>query len=99
MRRILIDHARKRRASKRAGAYPPPAQTQSTAHYIDVLEIDRAISKLAGDYPRHANIVELKFFGGLDAGEIARVLSLSLRTVERDWHFAKAWLQNEVSGF
>ena len=99
MRRILVDHARKRQAAKRdAGlnAQPVPAKAPPVA---DVLDVDRALNRLGIDYPRHARIVELRFFGGLDAPEIAQVLDLSLRTVERDWQFAKAWLQHEVSGF
>jgi RNA polymerase sigma factor (TIGR02999 family) len=98
MRRILIDHARKRLAAKRdSGQFAGP--TEATARDPSVLDVDRALEKLAVDYPRHAKIVELRFFGGLDAPEIAQVMDLSLRKVERDWHFAKAWLQHEVSGF
>jgi RNA polymerase sigma factor (TIGR02999 family) len=98
MRRILIDHARRRQAAKRDGGQvklPAPEAEPGPG----ILDVDRALDKLATDYPRHARIVELRFFGGLDAPEIAKALDLSLRTVERDWHFAKAWLQHEVSGF
>ena len=98
MRRILIDHARKRRAAKR-DPHSTPAATPSGPAGPDLLDVDRALDKLAADYPRHARVVELRFFGGLVAPEIAQLLELSLRTVERDWQFAKAWLQNEVSGF
>jgi RNA polymerase sigma factor (TIGR02999 family) len=97
MRRILIDHARKRRAAKRDVARVGSAGQASAE--LDVLDIDRALDKLAGDYPRHAHIVELRFFGGLRAPEIAQALGMSLRTVERDWQFARAWLQHEVAGF
>jgi RNA polymerase sigma factor (TIGR02999 family) len=98
MRRILIDHARKRRAAKRERV--DLAQGTAIAPPInpDVLDIDSALRKMVVDYPRHARIVELRFFGGLDLPEIAKVLDLSLRTVERDWHFAKAWLNHELSG-
>jgi len=97
MRRILIDHARKRRAAKRT---EPPAPSGADRQVVDpdVLDVDRALTRLAVDYPRHAQIVELRFFGGLRAPEIAESLGLSLRTVERDWQFAKAWLQHEVAG-
>ncbi|HJZ98109.1 MAG TPA: sigma-70 family RNA polymerase sigma factor [Candidatus Solibacter sp.] len=99
MRRILIDHARKRRAAKR-GAAPADGFAAGTAPSDpDVLDVDRALTKLAEEFPRHAQVVELRFFGGLDAPEIARIMDLSLRTVERDWQFSKAWLQNELSGF
>jgi len=97
MRRILIDHARRRRAAKRGIGHAPELPPALEISRADVLDVDRALEKMAMEYPRHARIVELRFFAGLDAPEIAEVLSLSLRTVERDWHFAKAWLQNEVS--
>jgi RNA polymerase sigma-70 factor, ECF subfamily len=99
MRRILIDHARRRNARKRQtdGDLPfAPGQTPDCKP--DLLEIDLALNKMTTEYPRHARIVELRFFGGLETPEIAEVLDVSSRTVERDWHFAKAWLQNEVSG-
>jgi RNA polymerase sigma factor (TIGR02999 family) len=97
MRRILIDHARRRQAAKRDGG-PLRPSAPAAQDGPDILDMDRALERLAVDYPRHARIVELRFFGGLDAPEIAGALSLSLRTVERDWQFAKAWLQHEVSG-
>ncbi len=97
MRRILIDHARRRQAAKRdSGLNAQPVW--GTLPVPDLLDMDRALSRLEIDYPRHASIVELRFFGGLAAPEVAHVLDLSLRTVERDWRFAKAWLQHEVSG-
>jgi len=97
MRRILIDHARKRRAAKRQGVLA--VLQGATGSNADVLDVDRALQKLAVEFPRHAQVVELRFFGGLDAPEIARTMDLSLRTVERDWQFSKAWLQRELSGF
>jgi RNA polymerase sigma factor (TIGR02999 family) len=97
MRRILIDHARKRRARKRDGAQPASAARQKISE-PGVLDVDRALEKLAEAYPAHARVIELRFFGGLSDPEIARTLDLSLRTVERHLQFAKAWLQHEVSG-
>jgi RNA polymerase sigma factor (TIGR02999 family) len=96
MRRILIDHARKRRAAKRAGV-PGILKASGDVPDPDLLDVDRALQKLALEFPRHAQVVELRFFGGLDAPEIARTMDLSLRTVERDWQFSKAWLQHELS--
>ena len=96
MRRILIDHARKRRAAKRQEV--PDVLPGATGSNVDVLDVDRALQKLAAEFPRHAQVVELRFFGGLDAPEIARTMDLSLRTVERYWQFSKAWLQRELSG-
>ena len=98
MRRILVDHARKRQSAKRDHRQGTRVDS-ANAPVLDVLAVHRALDKLAVEYPRHASIVELRFFGGLDAPEIAQALDLSLRMVERDWHFAKAWLQHEVSGF
>jgi RNA polymerase sigma factor (TIGR02999 family) len=99
MRRILIDHARKRQAAKRDSGGSLAAVSRIAASDPDILDVDRALNKLAEDYPVHARLVELRFFGGLDLPEVAQVLDLSLRTVERDWNFARAWLQHEVSGF
>jgi len=98
MRRILIDHARRRRAAKRdVDRAPIAAHTESLD--VDLLDVDRALDRLAADYPRHAQIVELRFFGGLRTPEVAQVLGVSTRTVERDWQFARAWLHDEVRGF
>jgi RNA polymerase sigma factor (TIGR02999 family) len=96
MRRILVDHARARKAAKRGGfgkklsleeARELPAKTE-----VDLVELDDALENLAKDYPRKSEVVELKFFGGLDAKEIAEVLQVSEKTVLRDWNFAKLWL-------
>ena len=97
MRRILTDHARRRLAAKRLPEAPPA--NSRALEQIDVLDVDRALDKLTLDFPRHARIVELRFFGGLDSPEVARLLDLSLRTVEREWHFAKGWLKHEIVGF
>jgi len=66
-----------------------------------VLEINDALDRLGEHYPRQSRVVELRFFGGLTADETCEVLSAtgvecSLRTVERDWTFARAWLQNDL---
>jgi RNA polymerase sigma factor (TIGR02999 family) len=98
MRRILIDHARRRRASKRQ--HTPEGDCfsrQCMGFDFDVLAIHEALEKMETSYPRHVRIVELRFFGGLESPEIATALEISLSTVERSWRFAKAWLQNELS--
>ena len=59
--------------------------------------VDQALERMSARYPRPAQVVELRFFGGLDSPEIAQTLDISLSTVERDWRFAKAWLQNEIA--
>jgi DNA-directed RNA polymerase specialized sigma24 family protein len=72
---------------------------------LDILALDLALDKLAQDYPRQAQVVELRFFGGLTTGEAAEVLSgngrgdaISVSTVERDWRFARAWLHQAMRG-
>jgi len=96
MRRILVEHARAHRSAKRGGlaqkisleeARQLPAETD-----VDLLELDSALESFAKDYPRKSEVVELKFFGGLDAKEIAELLQVSEKTVLRDWNFAKLWL-------
>ena len=102
MRRILVDHARARNAAKRGGLVEkvpldeardlPPAATN------DLVALDGALEDLAKSYPRKSEVVELKFFGGLEAEEIAEVLQVSPKTVLRDWQFAKLWLCRELAG-
>jgi RNA polymerase sigma factor (TIGR02999 family) len=102
IRRILADHARGRERVKRGGEQQRVAldeeKTPRPAGEIDILEIDDALSALAALHPRQAQIVELRFFGGLSMEEIAEVTGVSLRTVAEDWKMAKAWLRRELSG-
>jgi RNA polymerase sigma-70 factor, ECF subfamily len=96
MRRILIDHARRRKSAKRTppvAAEPAGGLAPAT---LDVLSVDEALKRMTVQYPRPAQVVELRFFGGLESEEIARVLEVSLTTVERDWRFARAWLQDQM---
>jgi RNA polymerase sigma factor (TIGR02999 family) len=104
MRNILAGHARKRLAAKRGGGMTlvigdPPSEDSALS--LDVLQVHQALDRLAGEYPRQAQVVELRFFGGLSAEETREVLvangtDSSLRTVERDWAFARAWLENAI---
>ena len=96
MRRILIDHARRRGAAKRNSGESGATEAKEPGTF-DALVVDQALTRLAAQYPRHAQVVELRFFGGLDSGEVAHVLDVSVATVERDWRFAKAWLESEIS--
>jgi RNA polymerase sigma factor (TIGR02999 family) len=102
MRRILIEHARRRGAEKRGGG-----AASSTLHddalvdreaNIDILLLDRALHELGALDPRRARVVEMRFFGGLTEAEIAAVLGVSEPTVRRDWMIAKAWLFRKMSG-
>jgi RNA polymerase sigma factor (TIGR02999 family) len=106
MRRILVDYARKHSAEKRGGGEIklPLSRAGRTpvSRDVDLVALDEALMRLAGEYPRQAQVVELLFFGGLSAQETADVMSasgveISLRTVERDWRFARAWLHQEMS--
>jgi RNA polymerase sigma-70 factor, ECF subfamily len=102
MRHILIDYARSRGYAKRGGgrgrvtfdeAAVAPAQTPA-----DLVALDEALGRLAEDYPRRSQVVELRYFGGLTNAEIAEVLKVSPATVERDWRYARAWLHQTLAG-
>jgi RNA polymerase sigma-70 factor (ECF subfamily) len=98
MRRILVDHARNRNAAKRdAKQADTPQPGALSPSPLDVLAVDEALTQMAASYPRCCEIVELRFFGDLEFPEIAEALDLSLSTVERDWRFARAWLQNRMA--
>ena len=102
MRRILVDHARARNASKRGGLVEKisldEARDLPPVAANDLVALDGALQDLTKNYPRKGQVVELKFFGGLEAKEIAEVLQVSEKTVLRDWQFAKLWLCRELSG-
>lgn len=101
MRRILVDAARARGAEKRGGG-AVKINFQDTAVVAAepesmILALDDALTAFAKDAPRQAKVVELRYFGGLSEEEIADVLSMSPRTVRRDWDFARSWLKRELS--
>jgi len=100
MRRILVDHARKRKADKRAGgevrATFQDALAIATERPGELVAMDDALELLALAYPRQAQVVELRFYGGHTEDEIARILGTSLETTKRDWKFARVWLSREV---
>ena len=101
MRRILIERARSRRSAKRgSGAQNvslDEAADLSNQRAADLVSLDEALTNLAAIDPRKAEIVELKYFGGLTIEETAEVLNVSTPTVERDWQMAKIWLRREIS--
>jgi RNA polymerase sigma-70 factor, ECF subfamily len=101
MRRVLLEHARSHNAEKRGGKlekiYLGDTRELSATRTPDLLELDEALRAFADTYPREGGVVEMKFFGGLEAKEIAEVLQVSEKTVLRDWSFAKMWLQRELS--
>jgi RNA polymerase sigma factor (TIGR02999 family) len=100
VRRILVDYARSGRAMKRSGGAQKVPLDEGTVFSpqrpSDVLALDDALNRLGSLDPRKCRIVELKFFGGLTAEEIAEVLQLSAITVLRDWSMARAWLYREL---
>jgi RNA polymerase sigma factor (TIGR02999 family) len=97
MRRILVDHARARKAAKRDGVLPEESGLSPESRQLDTLAVDQALVRMSERYPRCAQIVEFRFFGDLEFGEIAEVMNLSLTTVERDWRFARAWLHKKMA--
>jgi RNA polymerase sigma factor (TIGR02999 family) len=100
MRRILVDHARRRRASKRGGGAVritlDAAVAGGASPDLDLVAVDDALTELAALDTRQARIVEMRFFGGLSAEEAAEVLGISRATVERDWGLARAWLYRRL---
>lgn len=96
MRRVLVDHARAKKASKRGGSAKSLELDEVIARFdergTDLVEFDDALSVLTDSDPELARIVELKIFAGLSMDEIAGVLGVSLATTERRWRVAKLWL-------
>ncbi len=100
MRRVLVDHARRRKAEKRSGGRAitlPDDLTPGAVEPDEILAVDQALERLAVLDPRQARIVELRYFAGLTVEKTAAVLEVSPATVKRDWVSAKAWLQRELS--
>jgi RNA polymerase sigma factor (TIGR02999 family) len=98
MRQVLVDHARRRGAAKRAGWHVTLDEGDAATVPLDVLDLERALEELVALDPRQARVVELRFFGGLDVDETAQLLGLSPRTVKREWQTARAWLQHRLLG-
>ena len=101
MRRILVDHARRKRATKREGGDRvtlDESVAEAPQRSVDLIALDDALLKLAALDPRQARVVELRFFGGLDIEQTAESLGISPATVKRDWTFARAFLQREMDG-
>ncbi|MDX6574419.1 MAG: hypothetical protein QOE96_372 [Blastocatellia bacterium] len=102
MRRILIDHARRYDYAKRGGGAQRISLDEvavvAKERARSLLMLDEALKTLAKIDPRRSEVVELRYFGGLNNEEIARVLKISENTVTRDWNMARAWLYQELSG-
>ena len=102
MRQILTDFARSRHYQKRGGGAKPlplnEALVVSSRPDRNLVELDEALKRLALFDERKSRVVELRFFGGLDVKETAKVLNVSSQTVMRDWRLARIWLLRELSG-
>ena len=102
MRRIMVDHARQRQALKRGGG-ALKVTLDEAAHAVEeraveLLALDEALEKLAAFDKRKADVVEMRYFGGLTMEEIADVLKVHVNTVSREWSAARAWLFATLSG-
>lgn len=101
MRRILVDHAREIAADKRGGEMRritlERIQVANEDKATDLLELDEALTKLAHIEERKARVIEMNFFGGLNQKEIAEVLNVTEKTIQRDLKFAKLWLYRELT--
>ena len=102
IRRVLVDIARRRHAERRGGPNPVRVPLEGLAVPAsdpsqDVLAVDSALRLLAVEDPRKAQVVELRFFGGLQENEVAEVLHVAPITVKRDWRVAKAWLLSRLA--
>jgi RNA polymerase sigma factor (TIGR02999 family) len=102
MRRVLTDFARSRNYQKRGGGAVQVSLDEGLLlvpeKNADILALDEALTRFAALYPRQSQVVELRFFGGLEVEEAAEALKTSPVTVKRDWRFAKAWLLRAMSG-
>jgi len=104
MRRVLVDHARKRKAAKRDGLVEDPITISAVPapapgiDEVDVLALHEALSALAALDARQAEIVEMRYFAGLTVEEVANVMNISPATVKREWTTAKLWLRRKMEG-
>ncbi len=96
IRHVLVELARRNGAAKRGGNFDRVTLDDnvslSRGERLDLLDLEEALGRLAVLHPRQARVVELRLFGGLDLGEIARLLEVAERTVSNDWAMARAWL-------
>lgn len=98
MRRVLVDHARKRLAAKRdAGIRVSLSENTPVHEATEITALDEALNRLAQLDPRQVRIIELRYFGGMSIEETASLLDISPATVKREWRVGKMWLYREVS--
>jgi len=99
---LVVDAVRRKAAAKRGGGVPAEeldaalAVSPAGPGLDDVLAVDAALERLEAQHPRKAKVVVMRYFGGLADEEIAAAVGVDVRTVERDWRFARAWLHSEL---
>jgi RNA polymerase sigma factor (TIGR02999 family) len=102
MRQVLVDHAPRRKAGKREGQRARVPLDEVLASFeeqgLEVIDLHEALDRLAQAHPRQAQVVTLRFFGGLSIPEVAETLELAHTTIENDWRFARAWLKGQLGG-
>lgn len=102
MRRILVERARQKQSQKRAHVIEHGAVDEladcATVSSLDLLALDEALTAFEEQWPEKAKLVKLRYFAGLTTKEVAEALGISVRTVERTWTYAKAWLLHEIEG-
>jgi RNA polymerase sigma factor (TIGR02999 family) len=105
MRRLLVDHGRHQKRDKRGGGAKPivldtlvEAAAAGEVPVEDLLTLEAALTRLEAVDPRAAQVVVLRFFSGMSSPEVAEHLGVSVRTVEGDWTYARAWLKRELAG-
>src|SRR5262245_13551221 len=105
MRRLLVDHGRHQKRDKRGGGVQPmavddliKAAETDPVPVEDLLTLEAALTRLEAEDARAAQVVALRFFSGMSTPEVAEHLQVSVRTVESDWTFARAWLKRELAG-
>ncbi len=100
MREVLIDHARRRKASRRGGGWKRVPLDQIVDYFeeqgLDVVAIHESLDRLAEMNERQAQVMTLRYFGGLTVPQVAAALDVSIATVERDWRLARAWLGTQL---
>jgi RNA polymerase sigma factor (TIGR02999 family) len=98
MRRILVDEARRRTVEARVLEQPGNGNGVTRARSFTLQALDEALTRLNQEDPRQAEVVELRYFGGLTIDETAEFLGVSPKTVKRDWEVARTWLRAELLG-
>jgi RNA polymerase sigma-70 factor, ECF subfamily len=102
MRQVLVDAARRRKSHKRGAGVTVMSLDEHVAsveaYGHEMLDLDAALRRLEVRNPRHARVVECRYFGGMSVEETAEALGVSARTVKSDWALARAWLYNELKG-